>query len=148
MFRASLPRNPWRVNWFICHSEVLWLPAEGLESLARMRLLNSSLTFNVTNLMRNNESQYVTAVDKPINTPMISWQASTKCSIQFDQTARESDKCETSPCCSAVSALLTNPLPDCSNYLPLLPHPLTHSGSQYFTSLFGPDPLPSRSSGD
>ena len=59
-FRASLPRNPWRVN--------------------------SSLTFNVTNLMRNNESQYVTAVDKPINTPRISWQACTKRSIQFDQT--------------------------------------------------------------
>ena len=27
-----------------------------------------------------------------------------------------------SPCYSAVSALLTNPLPDCSNYSPLLPH--------------------------
>ena len=44
------------------------------------------LTFNVTSLMRNNESQYVTVVDKPINTPRISWQAYTKRSIQFDQT--------------------------------------------------------------
>ena len=33
------------------------------------------------------------------------------------------------PCYSAVSALLTNPLSDCSNYSPLLPHPLPHSGS-------------------
>ena len=32
-----------------------------------------------------------------------------------------------SPCYSAVSALLTNPLPDHSNYSPLLPHPLPHS---------------------
>ena len=30
---------------------------------------------------------------------------------------------------SAVSALLTNPLPDRSNYSPLLPHPLAHTGS-------------------
>ena len=34
-----------------------------------------------------------------------------------------------SPCYSAVSSLLTNPLPDRSNYSPLLPHPLPHSGS-------------------
>ena len=34
-----------------------------------------------------------------------------------------------SPCYSAVSALLMNPLPDRSNYLPLLPHLLAHSGS-------------------
>ena len=32
-----------------------------------------------------------------------------------------------SPCYSTVSALLMNPLPDRSNYLPLLPHPLPHS---------------------
>ena len=32
---------------------------------------------------------------------------------------------QSSPCYSAVSALLTNPLPDCSNYSPLLLHPLT-----------------------
>ena len=31
------------------------------------------------------------------------------------------------PCYSAVSVLLTNPLPDRSNYSPLLPHPLPHS---------------------
>ena len=31
-----------------------------------------------------------------------------------------------SPCYSAVSALLTIPLPDRSNYSPLLPHPLPH----------------------
>ena len=54
-----------------------------------------------------------------------------------------------SPCYSAVSALLRNPLPDRSNYSPLLPHPLPHSGSiLYFTSLFRPDPLPSRYAGD
>ena len=40
-----------------------------------------------------------------------------------------------SPCCSAVSALLTNPLPDRSNYSPPLPHPLPHSGSILSTSL-------------
>ena len=34
-----------------------------------------------------------------------------------------------SPCYSAVSAWLTIPLPDRSNYSPLLPHPLLHSGS-------------------
>ena len=34
-----------------------------------------------------------------------------------------------SPCYSAVSALLMNPLPDRSNYSPLLPHPLAHYGS-------------------
>ena len=32
-----------------------------------------------------------------------------------------------SPSYSAVSALLTNPIPDRSNYSPLLPHPLPHS---------------------
>ena len=40
-----------------------------------------------------------------------------------------------SPCYSAVSALLMNPLPDRSNYSPLLPHPLPHSGSIQFTSI-------------
>ena len=34
-----------------------------------------------------------------------------------------------SPCYSAVSTLLTNPLPDHYIYSPLLPHPLPHSGS-------------------
>ena len=34
-----------------------------------------------------------------------------------------------SPSYSAVSALLTKPLPDRSNYSPLLSHPLPHSGS-------------------
>ena len=54
-----------------------------------------------------------------------------------------------SPCYSAVFAYLTNPLPDRSNYSPLLPHPLPHFGSiVYCTSLFRPDPLPSRSAGD
>ena len=43
-----------------------------------------------------------------------------------------------SPCYTTVSALLTNPLPDHSNYSPFLPPPLPHSGS----ILFGPDPLP------
>ena len=48
-----------------------------------------------------------------------------------------------SPCYSAVSALLINPLPDRSNYSPLCHiHYLTPD--QYFTSLFRPDPLPSR----
>ena len=48
-----------------------------------------------------------------------------------------------SPCYSAVSALLMNPLPDRSNYSPLChTHYLTLD--QYFTSLFRPDPLPSR----
>ena len=54
------------------------------------------------------------------------------------------------PCYFAVSALLMNPSPDRSNYSPYLPHPLPHSGRimQYFSSLFRPDPLPSRSAGD
>ena len=39
-FVLICPRNPWRVNWFIYSSAVLWLPAKGgLESLARARLL-------------------------------------------------------------------------------------------------------------
>ena len=33
-----------------------------------------------------------------------------------------------SPCYSAISALLMNPLPDHSKYSPLLSHPLPHSG--------------------
>ena len=37
-----------------------------------------------------------------------------------------------------------NPLPDHSNYSPFQPHPLL-TPDQYFTSLFGPDPLPSSS---
>ena len=53
-FHASSSRNPWRVNLFIYHSDVLWLPSESLE---HARLLNNSLNFNVTNLMRNNKSQ-------------------------------------------------------------------------------------------
>ena len=52
-----------------------------------------------------------------------------------------------SPCYSAVSALLTNPLPDHSNYSPLLPHPYL-TPDQYINSLFRPDPLPSRSAGN
>ena len=47
-----------------------------------------------------------------------------------------------SPCYSAVSALLTNPLPDRSNYSPLC-HTHYLTPDQYFTSLFRPDPLPS-----
>ena len=48
-----------------------------------------------------------------------------------------------SPCYSAESALLMNPLPDRSNYLPLC-HTHYLIPDQYFTSLFGPDPLPIR----
>ena len=48
------------------------------------------------------------------------------------------------PCYSAVSSSLTISLPDCSNYLPFC-H--THY-NQYFTSLFGQDPLSSRFAGD
>ena len=48
-----------------------------------------------------------------------------------------------SPCYSAISALLTNPLPDRSNYSPLY-HTHYLTPDQYFTSLFRPDPLPSR----
>ena len=48
-----------------------------------------------------------------------------------------------SPCYSAVSALLMNPLPDHSNYSPLC-HTHYLTPDQYFTSLFRPDPLPSR----
>ena len=44
------------------------------------------------------------------------------------------------PCYSAVSALLMNPLPDRSNYLPFC-HTHYFTLDQYFTSLFGPDPL-------
>ena len=49
-------------------------------------------------------------------------------------------------CYSAVSALLMNPLPGRSNYLSLLPYPLS-TQDHYFTSLFRPDPLPRRSAG-
>ena len=52
-----------------------------------------------------------------------------------------------SPCYSAVSSSFTNPLPDCSNYSPFC-HTHYLTPDQYFTSLFGPDPLPSRSAGD
>ena len=48
-----------------------------------------------------------------------------------------------SPCYSAVCALLRNPLPDRSNYSPLC-HTHYLTPDQYFTSLFRPDPLPSR----
>ena len=48
-----------------------------------------------------------------------------------------------SPCYSAVSALLINPLPDRSNYSPLC-HTHYLTPDQYFTSLFRPDPIPSR----
>ena len=44
-----------------------------------------------------------------------------------------------SPCYSAVSALLMNPLPDRSNYSPLC-HTHYLTPDQYFTSLFRPDP--------
>ena len=47
-----------------------------------------------------------------------------------------------SPCYSAVSALLVNPLPDRSNYSPPC-HTHYLTPDQYFTSLFRPDPLPS-----
>ena len=52
-----------------------------------------------------------------------------------------------SPCYSAVTALLTNPLPDRSNYSPLLPHPYL-TRDQYINSLFRPDPSPSHSNGN
>ena len=39
------------------------------------------------------------------------------------------------PCNSAVSSSLMNPLPDSSNYSPLLSHPLPHSGSILHESL-------------
>ena len=45
-----------------------------------------------------------------------------------------------SPSYSAVSSLLTNSLPDCSNYSPFC-HTHYLTPDQYFTSLFGPDPL-------
>ena len=58
-------------------------------------------------------------------------------------SAGETPVTQRSPCYSAVSALLRNPLPDCSKYSPLChTHYLTLD--QYFTSLFRPDPLPSR----
>ena len=47
-----------------------------------------------------------------------------------------------SPCYSAVSALLMNPLSDHSNYSPLC-HTTTSLRINTFTSLFRPDPLPS-----
>ena len=52
-----------------------------------------------------------------------------------------------SPCYSAVPALLTNPLPDRSNYSPLLPH-LYLTPDQYINSLYGTNLLPSRSAGN
>ena len=45
----------------------------------------------------------------------------------ISSSAGETPVTQCSPCYSAVSALLTNPLPDRSNYSPLLPHPLPHS---------------------
>ena len=48
-----------------------------------------------------------------------------------------------SPCYSAVSALLSNPLPDHSNYSPLC-HTHYFTPDQYFTSLCWRDPLPNR----
>ena len=60
-FVLTLPRNAWHVNWFIYCSDVCGFPPRARESGA-----------GVTNLMHNNESQNVTAVD---NTPRISWQA-------------------------------------------------------------------------
>ena len=64
-----------------------------------------------------------------------------------------------SPRYSAVSSSLTNPLPDCFNYSPFChTHYLTLRPDQYFTSLvprpryftslFMPDQLPSRSAGE
>ena len=47
-----------------------------------------------------------------------------------------------SACYSAVSALLTNPLPDRSNYRHFC-HTHYLTVDQYITSLFRPDPLPS-----
>ena len=63
---------------------VLWLPPQrrAKESGARESTRQQP---NVTSLMRNKESQYITVVDKLINTPKISWQASTKRCMQFDQ---------------------------------------------------------------
>ena len=50
-----------------------------------------------------------------------------------------------SPCYSAVSALLMNPLPDRSNYSPLChTHYLTPGSIAILHSFFRPDPLPSR----
>ena len=47
---------------------------------------------------------------------------------------------ERSPCYSAVSFPLSNPLPDCSNYLPFChTHYLTLRPDLYFTSLLGPN---------
>ena len=53
-------------------------------------------------------------------------------------SAGKNSETQRSPCYSAVSALLKNPLPDHSNYSPFChTHHLTPD--QYFTSLFGPD---------
>ena len=57
-------------------------------------------------------------------------------------SAGENSSDSGSPCYSAVSALLMNPLPDRSNYSPLC-HTHYLTPDQYFTSLFRPDPLPS-----
>ena len=48
-----------------------------------------------------------------------------------------------SPCYSADSALLINPLPDRSNYSPLCHTHYLNPDDQYFTSLFRSNPLPS-----
>ena len=47
-----------------------------------------------------------------------------------------------SPCYSAVSSLLMNPLPDRSNYSPLCHTHYLTPPDQNFTSLFRPDPVP------
>ena len=80
MFRASLPRNPWRVNWFIYRSDVMWLvnthQASYVEGLGGGCCRVLSRAPDSPALGR--KPQYVTAVDKPINTPRISLQACTK----------------------------------------------------------------------
>ena len=63
-------------------------------------------------------------------------------------TAGENSVDSAYTCYSALSALLTNPLPDLFNYSSLLPHSLPHSGHQSFTSLFSPLPSTKHSAGD
>ena len=53
----------------------------------------------------------------------------------------ETPVAQRSPCYSAVTSSLTNPLSDCSNYSPFC-HTHYLTPDQYFTSLFRPDPLP------
>ena len=76
----------------VTYCDVITHQAGHVESLGLLMLstLAHARVFTPESLALGGKPQYVTAVDKPINMPRISWQACTKRSIngsiQFDQT--------------------------------------------------------------